>query len=55
MEHAQKVLMLGFYVWMFAMSLTVIILMYRQVDSLYNETKSYVSVRSVLEEDVLER
>ena len=40
---------------MFAMSIAVIILMYEQVNELYENVKDHVVVKNVLEEDVIER
>ena len=54
MENASKVLIVGFYAWIFAMSIGGIILMYRNVNDLYENVKEHVIVRSVLEEDVIE-
>jgi hypothetical protein len=55
MENASKVLVIGFYAWIFAMSIATIILMYRQVDGLYENVNNHVSIKSVLEEDVIGR
>ena len=55
MENASKVLIVGFYAWVFAMSIAVIILMYEQVNELYENVKDHVVVKNVLEEDVIER
>ena len=55
MENASKVLIVGFYAWVFAMSIGVIILMYSQVNELYENVNDHVIVKSVLEEDVIER
>lgn len=55
MENASKVLIVGFCAWVFAMSIAVIILMYEQVNELYENVKDHVVVKNVLEEDVIER
>ena len=55
MENASKVMMISFYAWVFAMSIAVIILMYRQVNTLYENVDKHVMIKSVLEEDIIER
>lgn len=52
MENASKVLMLGFYAIVFAMSLSIIIVLYKQVDELYKNVAEHVSVKSIIEEDL---
>lgn len=55
MENASKVMMVSFYALVFAMSIAVIISMYRQVNTLYENVDKHVVVKSVLEEDIIER
>lgn len=55
MEHALKILMLSFGALVFAMSIALMIFMYRQVNDLYVYTKEHINIKSVLESDVLER
>ena len=54
MESASKVLMLGFYTIVFAMSLSIMILMYSRINDLYESVTEHVVIKSVLEEDVFE-
>ena len=54
MENASKVLMLGFYTIIFAMSISIIIVMYRQVNELYENVVEHIAVKCVIEEDMFE-
>ena len=55
MESASKALMLGFYAIVFAMSLSIMILMYSRISDLYESVSEHVIIKSVLEEDFFER
>lgn len=55
MENATKVMLLGFYAIVFAMSIAVILMMYGQVDELQKNVTKHVTVKNVLEEEVIGR
>ena len=55
MEHALEVLMLAFGALVFALSISLMMLMYNQVDELYSYTKNHENIKNVLESDVLGR
>ena len=54
MDNAVKMLMVGFYTSLFAASISIIILMYMQLNNLYNYADNHVEVKSVLEESLIE-
>lgn len=54
MENAVKLLLVGFYVSLFAASISVIIFMHIQLDKLYEYVDNHITVKSVLEDSLIE-
>ena len=54
MDNTVKVLVLGFYASLFAASISMIIYLYTQVETLYDSAKGYITAKSVLEESLIE-
>ena len=54
MDNTVKLLLYGFYVSLFAASISMIIVMYMQLDKIYNYANNHTAIKSVLEESLIE-